>query len=307
VVHAINFLMIFIIGRVCAAWGIDDSTAVIETFSPTQVARKTLTSREAIRAIGLAMIVIGGLWLYRREHLAFEHSLDRLRPYRTLVASLRDDPDFLLREFYAQPQHQIPPRREESVTGDLPQLVVFTDFECPACYCNWRMVQEQIVEAFGSRLDVSVRHYPLCNACNEAVETEGHRNACAAACAAEAARVLGGDGAFWRMHNLLFENRKRLGAALYRDLAVRIGLDADRFIAEMDGEPIRDIVTRDIALGRTVGVTQTPTMFLNGRRITELCQGPTFWKTIARQWSSAPGVGEEGFKDSRIEGFKDEG
>ena len=52
-----------------------------------------------------------------------------------------------------------------------------------------------------------------------------------------AARLVGGDAAFWRMCALLYKNRKKLGGDIYRKLAVRIGLDEDQFVQEMEGIP----------------------------------------------------------------------
>ena len=43
----------------------------------------------------------------------------------------------------------------------------------------------------------------------------------------------------------------------------------------------REGVTGDAELARRLGVRGTPTMFLDGRRITELCDGEVFWKAVA--------------------------
>jgi predicted DsbA family dithiol-disulfide isomerase len=219
--------------------------------------------------------------------------LDKLLLYKTLVTSLRDDPEFLLREYHAQPQHEIPLRHGEPMGDEQPQLAVFTDFECPACYCNLLAVRKQIAEAFDGQLGVLVRHYPLCNTCNGNVRDQPHPNACEAAYAAEAARLQGGDGAFWQMYDLLFQNRKELSRELYRSLAVKMGLDADRLLGDMDGDTVRRIVESDISLASELGVTGTPTMFLNGRRVTELCRGPVFWEAIAEDWSSSPNAARD--------------
>ena len=91
------------------------------------------------------------------------------------------------------------------------------------------------------------------------------------------------EDAFWKMYELLLENRKKLHRSLYEELAVEIGLDRSTFLAELNGEAVRDIVAADIALSRKLGVKGTPTMFLNGRRIPELLQGPVFWKAVVNQ------------------------
>ncbi len=286
-VHGINLLLFMVIGRMGAAARQARSTATVAAseWPPERIARATLTSRKATSAIAFSLMVIAGLWAYRREHLAFRRELGSLMPYKRVVTDLQEDPAFLLREYDAQPQHEIPLRLGEASGSDHPRLAVFTDFECPACYCNSLGVRHKNTEAFKGKLTVMVRHYPLDNECNANVETELHPNACEAAYAAEAARLQGGDQAFVRMHTLLFENRKALGDSLYRKLAGQIGLDTDRFQADMEGDVVRQIVQSDIKLAQELSVTGTPTMLLNGRRIPKLCQVPVFWKAFAQEWT----------------------
>ena len=96
------------------------------------------------------------------------------------------------------------------------------------------------------------------------------------------------------MHTLLYKYARRLGKDTYRALAAQIGLDADRLLCDMKGDQVRRIVKADIALATELGVTGTPTMFLNGRRVTELCDGPVFWRTIAGAWASSESGGRDG-------------
>lgn len=287
-IHAINLTMALLISRLCHADGRRDEGFIGDFESPEQTARLTMTTREAARAVGFALILIVGLWHYRGQHLAFKAEFEDLRPYKQLVTSLRTDPDFVLREYEAQPRHRIPPRPGESASEDRPRLVVFTDFQCPACSFNAKTVYGEISKAFGGRLDVSIRHFPLCHACNAGVRGEGHRNACQAAYAAEASRILGGEDAFRKMHLSLIENQESLGRPLYRRIASEIGLDVERFVAEMDGETVRKLVKGDIALAMKLGVTGTPAMYLNGRSVTELCKGSTFWKAVAKHVYPSP-------------------
>jgi predicted DsbA family dithiol-disulfide isomerase len=84
------------------------------------------------------------------------------------------------------------------------------------------------------------------------------------------------------MNDRLFQHRTQLHDALYTTLAAEIGLDPARFRAEMDSRAVRKVVDDDVALARRLGVTGTPTMFLDGRRVNELCQTPLFWEAVAR-------------------------
>jgi hypothetical protein len=272
-VHLVNFLMVYGIWRL---------RPLLEPSNATPA----LVSHHALSVAAFALILVGGLWLYRREHITFGEQIHKLLYYKALVVELQSDPDFLLREYYAQTQHDIPLRPGEAVPPDHAQLVVFTDFECSSCYCHSRALRESTPAAFGGRLSVLLRHYPLCTTCNDGARHDVHPNACAAAYAAEAARLQGGDETFWTMHDLLFKNRSRLGEDLYRELALQIGLDADRLLLDMEGALVRQSVASDIELAKRLDVGATPTMFLNGRRVTQLCQGPGFWTAAAKAWAS---------------------
>jgi len=286
--HAVNFAMVLAIWRLYRGHGAArDESEWSPAASPEQVARMTLTFREAAGAVVCATVLIASLWVYRSDHLFFQKQRNRLLAYRTLVRGMQEDPAFLLREHLAQPRHEIARRPGEAPAGDRPELVVFTDFECPSCTWNARAVRDEAIEAFGGELVVRIRHYPLCRDCNEHVTSEFHPNSCNAAYAAEAARLQGGDEAYWQMHDLLFRHSNELGNGLYADLAARIGLDADVFAADMAGEAVREIVRHDVAAGYALGIIGTPALYLNGREIPPLCQTSSFWEAAAENWSAS--------------------
>ncbi len=292
-VHAINFLLVFTVWRLCSERVLPGGGATAGRDTTQQdKARLTLTTREVVSAAAFAAIIISGLWGYRRERLMLQHEIDKVLPYKVMVTSFQRDPEFLLREFYAQTQHSIPLRESEVVHAEHPRLVVFTDFECPACYCNAQFVKDQLVGVFGGRLSVLVRHYPLCMDCNESVNATLHPEACHAAYAAEAARLQGGETAFERMHHLLFKNRRVLGEETYRRLATQIGLDADQLVRDMRSERVVQLIQADTELARDLGVKGTPTMFLDGRRVGSLYQTPVFWQAFASQHAPPSAVAD---------------
>ena len=84
------------------------------------------------------------------------------------------------------------------------------------------------------------------------------------------------------MHSLLFQHRKDRPHRDYANLARLAGLDVDRFLAYMTGDSVRQRITRDAALASRLGVTATPALFLNGRRVPDLCvESRVFWQTIS--------------------------
>ena len=171
-----------------------------------------------------------------------------------------------------------------------PRLVVFTDFQCPACYCAAQSIENDIVAVFGGTIDVHLRHYPLCSDCNADVAGSIHPQACAAARAAESARLQGGEPAVRRMSALLFARRGELDDDVYRRLAGEIGLDPELLAAQMDSEEVHRLLRDDIAPARALGVTGTPAMFLDGRPVTELCNTFAFWRTYAKTHTGSAGI-----------------
>jgi hypothetical protein len=278
VVHMINALLVLAVWRLNAA---TPSQQDFDRARPERLAAMTLTTRHAVTTVAIALIAIGGLWLHRRAHLAHQRERAGLLQYKTLVTTLQQDPVFLRREHAAQPRHEFPLRPTEVVDDGHHRLVVFTDFECHACFCNAALIHDEIVKTFGGRLDVLIRHFPLGRSCNDELAEDLHPNACEAALAAEAARQLGGKRAFGEMYRRLFLNRDRLGRELYRELATQVELDPAELMRSMDSAQVRDMVGADIDLGRRIGVSATPTMFLDGRRVSPLCQSPVFWEAVA--------------------------
>jgi len=133
-------------------------------------------------------------------------------------------------------------------------LVEYGDFECPYCGQAEPVVRELLREI--GDLRYVWRHLPL---------NDVHPHAQAAAEAAEAAAA---QGAFWEMHDLLLEHQ---GALIRSDLmgyAERLGLDTERFAAELDTHAGAAHVAEDVDGADLSGVSGTPTFFVNGRRHT---------------------------------------
>ncbi len=130
-------------------------------------------------------------------------------------------------------------------------VVEYGDFECPNCKQAAPAVK-LLLERFPGRVRVVWRHFPL---------EEVHPHALHAALAAE---VAAGQGKFWPMHDLLFENPHHLKLPQLRDYAQRLELDIVRYDADMADTVYLQRVREDIEGGRASGVRGTPTFFLNG-------------------------------------------
>ena len=96
-------------------------------------------------------------------------------------------------------------------------VIVFSDFQCTHC-CRAHETLDRVLEKYPDRLRIAYRHYPQdpeCNS-NERFRVGGHPVACRAARAAEAARIVGGPGAYVRMRKMLYEHQDELSAKPYR-------------------------------------------------------------------------------------------
>lgn len=110
-----------------------------------------------------------------------------------------------------------------------------------------------LFERFTGRIRFVFRNFPL---------EEVHPHALQAA---EAAECAGGQGKFWPMHDLLFDNQAHLKPHQLRGYAERLQLDMGRYDLEMDDHVYLQRVREDMQSGRESGARATPTFFLNGR------------------------------------------
>lgn len=139
------------------------------------------------------------------------------------------------------------------------QLVEFLDFECPSCGFIHPVVEELKAE-FGDRITFVHRHFPL----------SMHPNSGQAALAAEAA---GQQGQYQQMASRLFETQSQWAgsqqsqAPLFRTYAEELGLDLALYDAAVADQQTEERILADIADGKALGVSGTPTFFLNGEKL----------------------------------------
>jgi len=144
-----------------------------------------------------------------------------------------------------------------------PTLVEFLDFECEACGAFYPVI-EQIREEYAGEINYVVRYYPL----------PGHFNSMNAALAAEAAAE---QGKFEEMYQRLFETQTQWGeqqtsrADLFRTFAEDLGLDMSAYDTAVAAPATRERVEADFNDGQYLGISGTPTFFLNGEKL-ELTQ-----------------------------------
>jgi len=132
-------------------------------------------------------------------------------------------------------------------------LLEYGDYECPYCGAAYPIVKE-VQARMGDRLRFVFRNFPI-------VTSHPHAEQ-----AAEAAETAAAQDRFWPMHDLLYENQRRLGDRDLRSYAEQVGLDLDRFDAEMAEHVHAARVREDFMSGVRSGVNGTPTFYVDGVR-----------------------------------------
>ncbi len=133
-------------------------------------------------------------------------------------------------------------------------LVVFTDFECPFCARTADRIHE-LLRRHPEDIAVVHKNYPL----------SSHQNAEQAARAAYAAFK---QDKFWEMHDVLFSaSGSPLDRARMETMAEGLGLDLDKFKEDFASPAATAAIAADKKLGEQLGVSGTPTIFVNGRLV----------------------------------------
>jgi protein-disulfide isomerase len=162
-------------------------------------------------------------------------------------------------------------------------IVVFSDFQCP--FCNRaRPTIDRILRERPDTVRFVFRNHPL----------PFHPDAHVAAQAAHEAFVQRGEAAFWRAHDLFFDNQRALDRASLETYARTLGLDLVRFNGALDAQTHAPKIDADTALSARVGATGTPSFFLNGREL-EGAQPYDAFDRIIEEEIAAPESGRRAF------------
>jgi len=136
-------------------------------------------------------------------------------------------------------------------------LEEFADFQCGSCAAAHPILNE-IKSTYGSKIRFIFRNFPL--------EIPAHDKSYEAALAAEAAGL---QSKFWDMQNIIFTNQKGWSTSkdykeIWRGYAESIGLDVAKWEKDMKGIVATARVQADIDRGKALGITGTPTLYING-------------------------------------------
>jgi protein-disulfide isomerase len=113
-----------------------------------------------------------------------------------------------------------------------------------------------VLEKNPKTVKLVVKHYPL----------PMHSFARKAAVAALAADK---QEKFWEMHKALFASQRELNDSKVQEIARGLGLNMEQFNKDLKDPAIESLIDRDLSNGRQANVQGTPTIFVNGKQLTQ--------------------------------------
>lgn len=211
-----------------------------------------------VAVVVLAVVVIGGVLLFNRSG---DDDSGSGTGSGTIPSELRAGPD----------SNTLTEAGDDKVT-----VVEFLDYQCPACAAYYGNVTKKLETDYEGRITFVTRNFPL----------SMHPLAQQAARAAEAAAA---QGKYREMYHQLYDNYDQWAVAaggqevssdaqqattLFDSYATAIGLDLDRFHTDMASAAVQERIDADVAAGEKLGVSSTPTIFVNGTKFEP--QGDSF-------------------------------
>jgi len=152
-------------------------------------------------------------------------------------------------------------------------IVEFSDFQCPFCA---RVVPtlHELVKAYPTQVRLVFKNFPL----------DFHADS---PLAHDAALSAGEQGRFWEMHDLIFSRQQTIKRDHLISFAKELGLDMERFIKDLDSGQYKARVEGEIQEGRSLGISGTPTFFVNGQRLVGARPKADFIRLIEAELISA--------------------
>jgi protein-disulfide isomerase len=142
-------------------------------------------------------------------------------------------------------------------------MEVYSDFQCSSCNLFAQQIEPLIMEQYikTGQVYMIYRQYPIL----DRGTNESKQSANASMCAAEQER-------FWDYHDMLFANVIGVNAGSFTDrrlvaFAEELDMDVDAFSACLRESRFQDQITTDITAGQQLGITGTPSVFVNGTHI----------------------------------------
>jgi protein-disulfide isomerase len=151
-------------------------------------------------------------------------------------------------------------------------IAEFSDYECPYCREEARTLRDNLLKTYPKEVHVYFFDFPL-----ETMHPWARPAALAGRCVFKQSA-----SAYWDYHDWIFENQKDITPENLKDKVLEFAktkdkdIDAAQLTSCMDTKATAADVDKTIAIGQSLQVNQTPTTFINGRRLA----GATSWDNI---------------------------
>lgn len=260
-------------------------TGLADTYRELFSDREASPDRKAFYAAFILFMFLLAFALFSTSHIMRLKTEGKKMPPEKIES--------ILQEFYRTPAQEIAFPESGIVLGDAGAPVTvtaFTDFLCSACHEFYRM-EKFLLSKYHGRIRIAYFNYPLDGACNPDVKRTLYPNACMASRAIIAASRAGILDRYIVSH---FADYPRIHAGYDREAALdafrnsgggKGGLDEKGFIAMMDSSETADLLGRDIALAKELGVRATPTLFIGGRKMEGVPPLELLDRMVARELS----------------------
>jgi protein-disulfide isomerase len=155
-------------------------------------------------------------------------------------------------------------------------LVIFTDFECPFCRSEAKMLRDNLLSAFPKQVRVYFRDFPL-----EQIHPWAKMASIAGRCVFRQ-----NPAAFWQYHDWVFEHQSEINADNFQSKMLEFAkgkedaIDTLQLSRCMETRATEAEVDKNTADGRALQVMSTPTMFVNGRRLVGQVEWPNLRQII---------------------------
>lgn len=148
---------------------------------------------------------------------------------------------------------------------DTPEITIveFADFECPYSREAFSVVREMAAK-YGNKVRIVYRDFPL-----DEIHSRARRAALSANCA-------GAQNKFWQMHDKIYQHADALSDSDLMGYAEEVGLNMTLFSSCLLGGEMQKEIDLDLASGVALGVTGTPTFFINGKKVEGAIPRATF-------------------------------
>ncbi len=152
-------------------------------------------------------------------------------------------------------------------------IVEYADLECPTCARMNEFLETQIVPRYGDKIRIVFKEYPL----------PFHEWSKTAAIGCQCAYELN-PSTFVALRTAIFRNQQQINITNVRDTVLnfgeQVGLDRVKLAGCLDAQSSYPRIQRDMAEAKRLDVNQTPTLFINGRRLVGLPSEDAYFDAI---------------------------